>query len=262
MTMSVAELQGSLWGARARDYSLLVEGFFRPVYERVLEETAIGPGTALLDVACGPGLAAQLASRRGAKVAGLDAAAAAIAIARERMPHGDFRTGDMEELPWPDAAFDIVTSFNGFQFAADLASALREARRVTRVGGRVAMVVWGPDEACDTPAIVAAVRGLLPPQPPGSPMPPLLWTPGRLEALLQQAGLLPVKSGDVACPFVFPDLESAARGLMSAGAAVAVVERVGAEPVYRAIAEALRLFKTDAGGYLLRNSFHYVIGSS
>jgi ubiquinone/menaquinone biosynthesis C-methylase UbiE len=159
--MSVAEVQGRLWGAEARDYATLVEGFFRPVYKRVLEETRVGPGTRVLDVACGPGLAARLSAGRGAVVAGVDAAATSIAIARERTPQGDFRVGDMEALPWPDAAFDVVASFNGFQFAADLLHAVREARRATRAGGYVAMVVWGLEEACDTPAVMATVRQLL-----------------------------------------------------------------------------------------------------
>lgn len=260
--MSVAQVQGRLWGAEARDYSTLVEGFFRPLYERVLDETGVRPGTTLLDVACGPGLAAQLAARRGASVAGLDAAETSIAIARERTPQGDFRVGDMEALPWPAAAFDVVTSFNGFQFAADLMNALRQARRVTRTGGRVAMVVWGPDETCDTPAIMAAVRELLPPQPPSAQAAIPLSAPGRVEALLGEAGLTPSTSGDVDCPFEFRDLEMALRGLMSAGPAVAVVQRKGAEPVRRAITEAIAAFRTAAGGYRLHNGFRYVVASA
>jgi SAM-dependent methyltransferase len=255
-------VQGRLWGAQAREYATLMEGFFRPVYERVFEELGVGPGTRLLDVACGPGLATQLAARRGAEVAGLDAAEASIAIARERAPQGDFRVGAMEELPWPEATFDVVTSFNGFQFAADLMNALREARRVVQPGGRVAMLVWGRDEECDIPRVMAAVRELLPPAPPSAQVSVPLSAPGRMEALLREAGLEPLTGGEAGCPIEFPDAETAVRALMSAGAAVAVVQRVGAEPVRRAIVEALAPFRRGEGGYHLQNRLRYVIATT
>jgi SAM-dependent methyltransferase len=182
-------------------------------------------------------------------------------IARERTPAGDFRAGEMEELPWSDDSFEMVTSFNAFQFAADLVSALREARRVARPGGRVAMVVWGRDEDCETVVTVAAVSKLLPPPPPGSGGPPLS-APGRVEALLEQAGLTPLTSGDVECAFEFPDLETALRGLMSAGVMVAAARQVGDEAVRQAITESLAPFRTSAGGYCQRNRFRYVIAAA
>src|SRR5918911_4675678 len=106
--MGTAQIQGRLWGARARDYAAIAEGFFRPVYEAVFQAAEVGAGTRLLDVGCGPGLAAHLAAQRGAHVAGLDAAEASLVIARERTPEGDFRAGEMEELPWADNTFDVV----------------------------------------------------------------------------------------------------------------------------------------------------------
>lgn len=257
--MGTAQIQGRLWGARSRDYAAIAEGFFRPVYEAVFTAAGVGPGTRLLDVGCGPGLAAHLAAQRGAQVAGLDAAEASVAIARERTPQGDFRVGEMEELPWPDHIFDVVTSFNAFQFAGDLGDALRAARRVARSGGRVAMVVWGRPEDCDTFATNAAVSKLLPPQPPP---PGPLSAPGRVEALLQHAGLAPLASGEVECAFEFPDLETAVRGLMSAGVMVAAAQQVGAEPVQQAITESLAPFRTEQGGYRQRNRFRYVIASA
>jgi SAM-dependent methyltransferase len=212
-------------------------------------------------VGCGPGLAAQLAARGGAQVAGLDAAEASLTIARERTPESDFRTGEMEDLPWPDNAFDVVTGFNAFQYAADVANALREARRVARPGGRVAMAVWGRAEDCDTVAIVAALSKLLPPPPLGAPGPFALSAPGRVEGLLEQAGLAPLTSGEADCPFEFADLETAVRGHMSSGPAAAAIQLAGAEAVQAAIAEALAPFRTSEGSYRQRNTFRYVVAS-
>ncbi|MBE7554740.1 MAG: class I SAM-dependent methyltransferase [Anaerolineales bacterium] len=234
----------------------------RPVYERVFAEAGVGAGTKLLDVGCGPGLVAHLAARRGALVSGLDAAEASVEIARERTPEGDFRVGEMEELPWPDNTFDVVTSFNAFQYAADLVSALREARRVVRPEGRVAMVVWGRPEDCETVATVTALSKLLPPPPPGAPGPFALSAPGRVEGLLQQAGLVPLASGEVDCSFEFPDLETGVRGHMSVGPAAAAIRQAGAEAVQQAIAESLASFRMNGRGYCQRNRFRYVIAAA
>src|SRR5262249_22173304 len=165
--MGTLQVQGSLWGARARDYADIIEGFFRPVYEAVFDGAEVGAGTVLLDVGCGAGLAAQLAAQRGAHIAGLDAAEAALAIARERTPQGDFRLGEVEALPWSDNTFDVVTGFNASKSAADRVTALRGAGRVARREGRVAMAVWGRAEECETAATVAALGKLLPPPPLG-----------------------------------------------------------------------------------------------
>jgi len=242
-----------------RDYAEIVEHFSRPLYEAVFEAAAVGAGTRLLDVGCGPGLAAQLAAGRGAHVAGLDAATPSVEIARERTPEGDFRAGEMECLPWADNSFDVVTGFNAFQYAADAVDALREARRVARPGGRIAMAVWGRLEDSDLGSLLAALRQFLPPPPPGAPGPFSLSAPGRVEGLLEQAGLAPLTSGEVDCPFAFPNLETAVRGHMSAGPAAAAIRRAGAQAVQQAIAEALAPLRVNGGSYYQRSRFRYVI---
>lgn len=257
--MGTAQIQGSLWGTRARDFAEILEPFARPLYEAVFQAAEVGAGTWLLDVGCGPGLAAQLAAQRGAHVAGLDAAEASLEIACERTPEGDFRAGEMEDLPWPDNTFDVVTGFNAFQYGADVVNALREARRVARPGGRVAMAVLGRQEDCDIIVLMAALGKFLPPPPPGAPGPFALSAPGRVEALLEQANLSPLTSGEVDCPFEYPDLETAVRGNMSTGPAAFAIRQAGAEAVQWAIAEALAPFRTSEGGYRLRNRVRYVI---
>jgi SAM-dependent methyltransferase len=168
----------------------------------------------------------------------------------------------MEELPWHDASFDVVTSFNAFQFAAEPTNALREAKRVVKVGGRVAVVVWGRDEAVELTVPMAAIRTLLPPPPP-SPVPTLPFNaPGRVEALLMQSQLLPLVSGEVVCAMEFPSLEQAVRGLMSAGPAVAAARQLGTEAVQKALREALEPFKMAKGSYHLQNKLRYVIATN
>jgi ubiquinone/menaquinone biosynthesis C-methylase UbiE len=140
--MGSAQVQSQVWGVQARNWADLMERMSLPLYHVVLDKTNVGRGTRLLDIGCGTGMAAQLAAQLGAHVTGLDASEAELAIARERVPNGDFRCGEMEELPYADASFDVVTGFNSLQFADDPLHALQEARRVARPGGHVAMVSY------------------------------------------------------------------------------------------------------------------------
>ena len=66
-----------------------------------------------------------------------DAAVELLHIARGRVPDADLRVGELQDLPFESERFDIVTGFNSFQFAADPAAALAEARRITRPNGHV-----------------------------------------------------------------------------------------------------------------------------
>lgn len=259
--MGTGTVQGRLWGSRARDYADYAEAAFLPLCQRVLTETEVGEGTQLLDVGCATGLAAKLAADRGAAVYGLDAAENSIAIARSRVPRGDFRIGDLEELPWADDSFDVVTGFNAFQFAADKVNALRQARRVAKPNGRVAMAVWSRQEECGLAVTMEAIARFFPPPPPGAEGPFSLGAPGRVEQLMDEAGLRPVASGEVECPFVFPNLDTALTAIMSAGIFVAADERAGHAAVREATAESLAQFRTASGSYYQPNRLRYVIAT-
>jgi SAM-dependent methyltransferase len=260
--MGTAPIQGPLWGSRVRDWAEIQEGNLQPAYLAVFDALGVGAGTRLLDVGCGAGMAAQLAAARGAQVSGLDAASASIEIARERTPAGDFRVGEMEELPFADQAFDAVTSFNAFQYAADPVSALRQAVRVSASGGHVAMVVWGEPQDCEHAATLAALGPLMPPPPPGAGGPFALSAPGKVEALMEQAGLVPTASGYVECPFDYPDAETAWRGISSAGPYVVAMRHSGDEAVKSATLASLAPFATSSGGYRQQNKFRYVVAAA
>lgn len=114
------------------------------VWAAVAGAAGVGERTSLLDLGCGDGAFCAFAARTGAIVHGVDVEPDAIALALEAVPVGDFRLGLMESLPWADASFDVVTSFNAVQYALDPELALAEARRVVRTDGRIAICKWGP----------------------------------------------------------------------------------------------------------------------
>ncbi len=209
-----------------------VQACCTPFYEAVLDTMAVGVGTALLDAGCGGGFALQLAVKRGATVTGLDACAPLLDIARERVPGADIRQGDLESLPFAEDTFDAVTAFNSIQYAADRVAAARELRRVAKSGARVAILIWGAPERCESRVILAAIGGLLPPPPPGAEGPFALSVPGRLEELAEAAGLVPERADEVPTPLIYPGLDTAVRTQMSSGPARLAIEHAG-EPGLR-----------------------------
>ena len=103
----------------------------------------------MLDVACGTGVVAVTAARRGAKVSGLDLSPALIERARKNASIAgveiDFIEGDAEALPYPDASFDVVLSQFGHIFAPRPAVVVKEMLRVLKAGGRIAFSTWPPE---------------------------------------------------------------------------------------------------------------------
>jgi SAM-dependent methyltransferase len=260
--MGNAVAQGQLWGSRARDWAEIQEGQVLPLFEAALDRIGAGPGRRVLDVGCGAGRFCQMAAQRGAEVAGLDASEAMIEIARERAPDGDFRIGEMEELPFGDNEFDAVTGFNSFQYAASPVKALREARRVVRSGGAVLIAVWG--QAADLQALpyLAAVGSLLPAPPPGTPGPLALSEPGALEALAEQAGLKPGQLEEVETLWTYADEAEARRGFLSSGPAIRAIELAGEQAVWAAVSQAIAPLRTPSGGCMMRNKFRFLVGQA
>lgn len=254
-----ARVQGELWSVRARDYAEIQEPTFLPLYEDVLRRPELAHAGSLLDVGCGPGLAAQTMAKKFGKVAGVDASAPFIEIARARVPSGDFRVAEMETLPHADGSFDVVTGFNAFQYAASPVQALREARRVARADGIIVIAVWGLPETCDAAGHLKALGPLMPPPPPGAPGPFALSDEAKLKALATDAGLTPLAVVDVQCPWIYHDLETALRGLLSAGPVERAIRASSIERVRDAVAEAIAPYGGSSGDYHMNNVFRYLI---
>lgn len=132
---------------------------------------AVAGARSVLDAGCGSArLTLAIAEAGAARVVGIDTSDARLAQGRARIaaePTGErveLIEGDFDRvLPFPDARFDATVSRLALMTAADPVATLRELRRVTADGGRIATALWAP--VTDNPwfalprAAAAAVRG-------------------------------------------------------------------------------------------------------
>jgi SAM-dependent methyltransferase len=143
---------------------------------RLVKFAGVRAGQRVLDVACGTGVVATTAARTGAQVTGLDLTPELLERARHNSQIAgvevDWREGDVENLPFPDASFDAVLSQFGHIFAPRPALALAEMLRVLKSGGTVAFSTWPPELFVGRMFTLA--ERYLPPLPPGA-MPPAQW---------------------------------------------------------------------------------------
>jgi len=224
------------WGRQAAVFASLHEPTNCREYVTMHHHLGISAGDRLLDMACGAGLALELAGLRGARCAGIDASDRLVAVARDRSPDADIRVGDMNALPWDEGSFDVVTSFRGIWGTTPRAVA--EAYRVLAPGGRVGITVWGhikasPGAWAFAPFSLAAEEKV---QNQASMV--ALGRPGAGEALLTEVGFTDVER--IRVPFVleFADPETYARALAATGPAFEAIQAVG-EKTFLASAEDL-----------------------
>lgn len=125
----------------------------------------------MLDVGCGPGfLLAEMADEVGAagKLSGIDTSADMMALARNRCARRstiDLQQANALALPFADDCFDVVVSTQVYEYIADIATALGEAARVMRPGGRLLIVatdwqssVWNSSDEARMARVLEAWR--------------------------------------------------------------------------------------------------------
>jgi SAM-dependent methyltransferase/alkylhydroperoxidase family enzyme len=226
------------WGRRAVEFATLAEPTNCREYIAMHHRLGVDAGDRLLDVACGAGLAVELAGLRGARCAGIDASPRLLAVARDRNPDSDLRVGDMHALPWDDDTFDVVTSFRGIWGTTP--GAIAEVHRVLVPGGRVGLTVWGHIKASPGAWALAPFSLAAAPKVQNQAAMVALGRPGAGEAVLRDAGFTEVERVDIPFVFEFADPEVYARALASTGPAFEAIEAVGEAAFLQAAEEMAR----------------------
>jgi ubiquinone/menaquinone biosynthesis C-methylase UbiE len=257
--MGSQAIQSKLWGKRPQDWAILQEPTGVAGYQHALDFLQLSSADNLLDVGCGSGLFAAMAHKQGATVTGFDATAELLEQAKLRAPELKFQVGEMEELPFADNEFTVVTGFNSFQYAANVKNALTEASRVLKPGGKIVAMIWGNKEDCEAATYLKAVGSILPPLPPGAPGPFALTENHLLENILEEVGFNILNDTDVPSIWDYPDMDTALRGLLSVGPAAKAIENSGYDKVRETVIGTVQPYVQSNGHVVYKNKFRVVI---
>lgn len=97
------------------------------------------PGSRVVDVGCGTGLAVAELAEQGIRAVGVDTDERMLALARGRHPAGEYFSGDAYRLPFRDGSVDGYLADKVYHSLDDAERALAEARRVLAPGGRIVL---------------------------------------------------------------------------------------------------------------------------
>lgn len=169
------------------------------IREAYLDLLGVALGEDVLDLGCGTGVVDRAAARRvgpNGRVVALDPSEVMLAVGREiaeregLLDRMEFRTGDARELPFPEAAFDVVLAITALSHATDAERALQELLREARPGGRIGIfdidnaswIIAHPDR--DLTRRIGVVASMIPTDG---------WLGRRLPGLLEAAGVEDVR---------------------------------------------------------------------
>jgi SAM-dependent methyltransferase len=210
------------WNRAATGWEKLadqVRMFGMPVSAWMIEHADLQPGQRVLELAAGPGdtgfLAAELIQPGGTLVSS-DRSEDMVAIARERartqkIDNVEFAELSLEWIDLETATVDTILCRWGIMLVPDPETAVREARRVLRPGGRIAVAVW--DEARLNPWATIPDRAMIElqhsePPDPAAPGMFSLAPAAVLHELLESVGFVDVEIESVALGRPAPDVDA------------------------------------------------------
>ena len=196
--------------------------FFMGRWSRLLspdlaEAAGIAAGHRVLDVGCGPGaLTGVLVDLVGpSSVAACDPSEPFVAACAERHPGVDVRHAGVEDLPWPDQAFDAVLAQLVLNFVPDRPAAAAEMARVLRPGGTVATAVWDYGEGMEMLRRFWDAARALRADAPDEAHPTALGGVGELADLLTAAGFDAVDEGTLRVESTYADAGEVWQGFLA-----------------------------------------------
>jgi ubiquinone/menaquinone biosynthesis C-methylase UbiE len=168
------------------DYDAVATYVVQELGRTIVEAAGVAPGTRVLDVAAGSGNASLPAAAIGAAVVASDLTPELLETGRQRATEQgldiEWVEADAEHLPFDDGDFDAVISCVGVMFAPFHQPVADELVRVTRSGGRIALLNWTPEGFIGQ--MFAAMKPYVPPPPPGAQPGPLWGKEDHVQALL------------------------------------------------------------------------------
>ncbi|TFY97532.1 class I SAM-dependent methyltransferase [Ramlibacter rhizophilus] len=260
------EAQRRQWDAAAQgwnDYTPALRAWLSQATAAMVEMAGVRAGQRVLDLAAGAGdQTLALAGKVGpsGEVVATDISERILAYARARAEGAGFanvhtRAADGEALPGDLGHFDAAVCRLGLMLFPQPLQALRGLHAVLRPGAGFCAMVFSRPEAnpCVTTVMATALRHAgLPPRDPAQPGGLLsLGAPGRLDALMREAGFSQVASTTLAAPFELPSAAHYVGFLRASASPIQLIlsrlNAAAAEAAWADIEAQLHRFDTPRG---------------
>ncbi len=243
-------LHHGYWVDGSDDASLTEAG--NRLTDRLTGMLAIKPGDRLLDIGCGVGEPAiRLATAHDLEVVGISISERQVQRANDRAAAAgladrlSFQHGDAMDLPFPDESFDIVWALESLHHMPDRWDVIRQAARILRPGGRMAigdfLLRGGEGNEADAASVDLVRNGVL-----------KLVELDEYQANLRAAGLVPDAAEDVS-EHTRPSWGKAAE-LFEAARELAE-QQIGAEQLNLTISRFHQLSEARTVGYVLLTAY-------
>jgi ubiquinone/menaquinone biosynthesis C-methylase UbiE len=223
------------WDMVAEGYAETTMKLFRSYSEKALEVGDISEGSAILDVACGPGTLSLLAADKVKSVHAIDFSESMIELFKETvkadgLENIEVHCGDGQELPFSDGIFDVAFSMFGLMFFPNRNKGYSEIYRTLKPGGKIVISSWAP--VSDSP-VMQTMFGALKAMRPEIPEPQTniesLENPEFFKTELQNAGFKEVEVVPVEGEYPITDVEEFWTDMVK-GSAPIVMMKQGMSP--------------------------------
>lgn len=244
-----------------------VPSLFRPLAELTLRHVDVHEGDRVIDVACGTGIVGRLVAEKIGKsgsVVGVDLNAGMIEAAHRYSSVTDadveWRQGDVTDLPFPDASFDIAFCQQGLQFFPDKLPALKEIRRVLAPGGSMTLTVWSSVSRVNATIADALTRYVSAEAAKTCLAPFAFRDPVIIKALMVEAGFQEIKMETMVVERRLGPAEESIPSVM-AGAPyandVATLDRATQDALVKEVGESLNNYRVD-DGFVIPQETHLI----
>jgi SAM-dependent methyltransferase len=257
------------WDAAADKYESGWAACLNSAHDRLLELSALRPGTSVLEVACGTGLVtlriAAAVGPRGRVVATDISEVMVAATQRNAAAAGlsNVTTAHMEAeaLIFADGSFDVAVCALGLMYVPDPQLALSQMCRVVRSGGQVAATVWGERGKCGWAEIFPIVASVV-----ASEVCPLFFAtgvPGALIADAEAAGMSGIVEQRDQVELRWRDERSLVMAMIDGGPVALAAKRFTPEirsQVESQFLASVAAFRRGDGSYVIPGEFCTVAG--
>lgn len=227
------------WDMVASGYAETTMQMFEQFAQVAIEASNLKPGSAVLDVACGPGTLALMVASEAGKVHGIDFSVAMLDCFAERIEQDghlniEIQHGDAQSLPYANNIFDAAFSIFGLMFFPNRERGFTEICRTLKPRGTIAVTSWAPvDQSPAMQMMFGALKAINPELPEPERAIDTLENPERFKYEMEEAGFRDVKINCIRGSFPVTSISEFWEAMVKGSAPIQMMSNAMGETAWR-----------------------------